>query len=382
VKCVAALLLLVASQYHLWSRLSSGSVFAPEFPRPVILLFNWAFGAIIFLALLQLVLDGSTLIVMAVHGGRVSVPDGARYAIGVATALLAAIGVHQAVRVPPVKDIEIGIPGLAPEFDGYTMVQLTDLHISRLFPGPWARAVVERANGLGASLIVVTGDLIDGSLAARRADIEPLRDLRAADGVYVIPGKNTFSTTARGWPTSPRWGCARSKTATRFSSVAAADWCSPASPTSRRAGEEVANEDIVKGYKVDTDTFIEVTKEELENVALESTRTIEIDEFVDRTEIDPRYLIRPYYLRPDGKVWHDAFAVIRETIREMNKVPIGRVVLTNREHIIALEPLDKGLMGTLLRYPYEVRDPQEYFDDIQDVEVTKDMLDLARHIVD
>ncbi|UPK38168.1 Ku protein [Bradyrhizobium sp. 186] len=140
-------------------------------------------------------------------------------------------------------------------------------------------------------------------------------------------------------------------------------------------GEEVANEDIVKGYKVDTDTFIEVTKEELENVALESTRTIEIDEFVDRSEIDPRYLIRPYYLRPDGKVGHDAFAVIRETIREMNKVAIGRVVLTNREHIIALKPLDKGLMG------YEVRSEEEYFDEIQDVKVTKDMLDLARHIV-
>ena len=147
-------------------------------------------------------------------------------------------------------------------------------------------------------------------------------------------------------------------------------------------GEEVANEDIVKGYKVDTDTFVEVTKEELENVALESTRTIEIDEFVDRSEIDPRYLIRPYYLCPDGKVGHDAFAVIRETIGEMNKVAIGRVVLTNREHIIALEPLDKGLMGTLLRYPYEVRDPADYFDDIQEVKVTKDMLDLARHIVE
>jgi DNA end-binding protein Ku len=143
-------------------------------------------------------------------------------------------------------------------------------------------------------------------------------------------------------------------------------------------GEEVDNDDIVKGYKVDTDTFIEVTKEELENVALESTRTIEIDEFVDRTEIDPRYLIRPYYLRPDGKVGHDAFAVIRETIREMNKVAIGRVVLTNREHIIALEPLDKGLMGTLLRYPYEVRSEEEYFDEIQDVKVTKDMQGHAR----
>jgi DNA end-binding protein Ku len=130
-----------------------------------------------------------------------------------------------------------------------------------------------------------------------------------------------------------------------------------------------------RGGEVDTDTFVEVTKDELENVALESTRTIEIDEFVEKSE-NPRYLIRP-----DGKVGHDAFAVIRETIREMGKVAIGRVVLTNREHIIALEPLDRGLMGTLLRYPYEVRDPKEYFDEIQDVKVTKDMLDLARHIV-
>ena len=147
-------------------------------------------------------------------------------------------------------------------------------------------------------------------------------------------------------------------------------------------GEEVASEDIMKGYKVDTDTYIEVSKEELDEIALESTHTIEIDEFVPHADIDNRYLIRPYYLIPDGKVGHDAFAVIRETIRSMNKVAIGRVVLTNREHIIALEPLDKGLMGTLLRYPYEVRSEKEYFDDIQDVKVTKDMLDLARHIVE
>ena len=147
-------------------------------------------------------------------------------------------------------------------------------------------------------------------------------------------------------------------------------------------GEEVANEDIMKGYKVDTDTYIEVSKEELDELALESTRTIEIDEFVPRTDIDSRYVIRPYYLVPDGKVGHDAFAVIRETIRNLNKVAIGRVVLTNREHIIALEPLDNGLMGTLLRYPYEVRSEKEYFDDIQDVKITKDMLDLAKHIVE
>ena len=147
------------------------------------------------------------------------------------------------------------------------------------------------------------------------------------------------------------------------------------------SGEEVASQDIVKGYALDKDTFIEVTKEELEEVALESTRTIDIDEFVDKSEIDPRYLIRPYYLRPDGKVGHDAFAVIRETIRDMNKVAIGRIVLTSREHIIALEPMDKGLVGTLLRYPYEVRAADEYFDEIQDVKITRDMLDLAKHIV-
>ncbi|MGB6954046.1 MAG: Ku protein, partial [Bradyrhizobium sp.] len=146
-------------------------------------------------------------------------------------------------------------------------------------------------------------------------------------------------------------------------------------------GEEVASEDITKGYKVDTDTYIEVSKDELEDLALESTHTIEIDEFVPKTDIDSRYLIRPYYLVPDGKVGHDAFAVIRETVRSMNKVAIGRVVLTNREHIVALEPLGQGLMGTLLRYPYEVRSEKEFFDEIQDVKVTKDMLDLARHIV-
>ncbi|MCP1775097.1 non-homologous end joining protein Ku [Bradyrhizobium japonicum] len=146
-------------------------------------------------------------------------------------------------------------------------------------------------------------------------------------------------------------------------------------------GDEVPNEDIVKGYQLEKDQFIEVTKEELEGIALESTRTIEIDEFVDKSDIDPGYLIRPYYIRPDGKVGHDAFAVIRETINEMDKVAIGRVVLTNREHIIALEAMDKGLVGTLLRYPYEVRSEQEYFDEIQDVKVTKDMLDLAKHIV-
>ena len=147
-------------------------------------------------------------------------------------------------------------------------------------------------------------------------------------------------------------------------------------------GEEVSNDDIIKGYKVDTDTYVTVDKDELDNISLESTRTIDIDEFVPKSDIDELYLVRPYYIVPDGKVGHDAFAVIRETIRTMDKVAIARVVLTNREHIIALEARGKGLVGMLLRYPYEIRDENEYFDDIQDVKVTKEMLDLAKHIVE
>jgi predicted MPP superfamily phosphohydrolase len=198
-KCVAALLLLVASQYHLWCRLSSGSVFSPEFPRPLVILFNWAFGAIILLALLQLLLDGATLLAMLVHGGALSVPDGVRYAMAGIASVLAAIGVLHAVRVPPLLDIEIVIAGLPSQFDGYMVLQLTDLHISRLFPARWTRAVVTRANDLGANLIVVTGDLIDGTLAARRKDVEPLRDLQAADGVYVIPGNHEYFFGYRAW---------------------------------------------------------------------------------------------------------------------------------------------------------------------------------------
>lgn len=198
-KGVAAILLLFFSQYHLWSRLSSGSVFSPEFPRPIVILFNWAFGAIAFLAMLQLALDAATLTAMAVRGGAVQVPDAVRYAIATIACLLAAIGVHQAVRVPPLKEVAVRIPGLPPRFEGYTMLQLTDLHISRLFPAAWARAVVDRSNALGVDLVVVTGDLIDGSLRMRRLDIEPLRDLRAEDGVFVIPGNHEYFFDYREW---------------------------------------------------------------------------------------------------------------------------------------------------------------------------------------
>src|ERR1700710_1609304 len=122
---------------------------------------------------------------MLVHGGGVNVPDGLRYA-------MAAIGVQQAIRMPAVKKIEIGIRKLPPQFDGYTILQLTDLHISRLFPASWARAVVERSNKLGVDLIAITGDLIGGTPEARRAECEPLRHLKARDGVYFVSGNHEF----------------------------------------------------------------------------------------------------------------------------------------------------------------------------------------------
>jgi uncharacterized protein len=192
IKILVAALALVALQFHRWSKLSSGSVFSPEFPRPVVVLFNWAFGAIVLLALLQLALDVGLLVGLPIHGGIVSAPGGVRYGLAAVATVAAAVGVHQAMRIPPLKDIEVGIHGLPRAFDGYTILQLTDLHISRLFPASWARAVVERSNKLGVDLIAITGDLIDGTLDARRADIEPLRDLKATDGVYVISGNHEY----------------------------------------------------------------------------------------------------------------------------------------------------------------------------------------------
>jgi len=147
-------------------------------------------------------------------------------------------------------------------------------------------------------------------------------------------------------------------------------------------GEPVEYEDIVKGYEVGKGEYIEITDEELEAIALESTRTIEIDHFVPRDEIDDLYNVRPYYIAPDGNVGQDAFAVIRDVIGAMKMVALGRVVLTSREHVMAIEPRETGLVGTLLRYPYEVRQPAEFFEDIPATKVTKDMLDLAKHIVE
>jgi DNA end-binding protein Ku len=147
-------------------------------------------------------------------------------------------------------------------------------------------------------------------------------------------------------------------------------------------GDEVAPSDIIKGYEVAKGEYIELDPEELEAIALESKRVIDIDEFVPKKDIDEVYLRDPYYIVPDGEVGQQAFAVIREAIRKEGMVALGKVVFTSREHIIALEARGKGMMGVTLRYPYEVRKEADYFDDIENEKVPKDMLDLAMHIVD
>jgi DNA end-binding protein Ku len=148
------------------------------------------------------------------------------------------------------------------------------------------------------------------------------------------------------------------------------------------SGDEVAAEDIVKGYEVGKGSHVEVEPEELEAIEIESRRTIEIDSFVPKTEIDDIYLSNPYYIVPDGEVGQQAFAVIREAISREGMVALAKVVFTSREHIIALQPRGKGLLGITLRYPYEIRKQQDYFDDIASEKIPKDMLELAAHIVE
>ncbi len=128
--------------------------------------------------------------------------------------------------------------------------------------------------------------------------------------------------------------------------------------------------------------YVQVEDEELEKIQIESTHTIDIDSFVPRAEIDDRYLDSPYYIAPTDQVGQEAFAVIRDAIREKKMVALGRIVLARREHVVMLEAFDKGLLATTLRYSYEVRDAAAYFEDIPDLKLPAEMKQLAAHIVD
>ncbi|MCU5772452.1 metallophosphoesterase [Erwiniaceae bacterium BAC15a-03b] len=198
VKVVISLLMLLSSQYLLFSKFSSGSAMSPEMPRIVIILFNWAFSAVLFIAISQLLLDVVMLIAMLLQHPLEIVPF-VRYVAGIAALLLAAFGVYQAIRVPPVKDIIIEVKNLSHQFEGYQLLQLTDLHISKLFNRLWTTRLVKQANALSVDLIVITGDVIDGTLANRKGDVDPLRGLRAPDGVFAITGNHEYFFEQQAW---------------------------------------------------------------------------------------------------------------------------------------------------------------------------------------
>jgi DNA end-binding protein Ku len=140
--------------------------------------------------------------------------------------------------------------------------------------------------------------------------------------------------------------------------------------------------DLVKGYEVEKGKYVLVTDEEIKSVRLESTRTIDIERFVPADEIDRIYWDHPYYLAPDGKLAQEAFAVIREAMTRSGQIALGRVVLSTRERLLALEPRGKGIVATSLRTEDEVRKPQEIFSQIADIKPDAAMIDIAERIIE
>ncbi len=149
-----------------------------------------------------------------------------------------------------------------------------------------------------------------------------------------------------------------------------------------KTGKAVDREDRIKGYEIDRGEYVELSDEELKAVEISSTHVIDIERFVKAEEVDAVYLDRTYYLAPDGKVAADAFATIRDAMKERRVVALGRVVMFKRERVVMLAPFDKGLTATLLHYNYEVRDEDEFFDSIPRKKTSGEMLDLAKHIIE
>src|SRR4051812_27519105 len=147
-------------------------------------------------------------------------------------------------------------------------------------------------------------------------------------------------------------------------------------------GDVVEADDKVKGYEIDKGQYVLLEEEELDEVALESTHTIEIESFVPRDEVDEIYLDESFYIVPDDEVAYEAFAVIREAMEKTDMVALGRVVMHRRERLLMLEARGKGIAATALRYKTEVRKEDTYFDEIPATKVPQDMLQLAEHILE
>jgi predicted MPP superfamily phosphohydrolase len=200
-KTVIIALLLPLSQHHQLYRLCFGSMFSPEIPRPFVILIGWGYGLLVLLFILSVSMD-LVFGLIAVIRRRALTPIGkhrCRYVVAGLALSVATFGVWQAVRVPDVRKMDLPIRDLPHELDGVRLVQLTDLHLSRMFEAPWAQAVVARTNALNPDLVFITGDIIDGTPNARRADVEPLRNLTAKHGVIAIPGNHEYYFGLNDW---------------------------------------------------------------------------------------------------------------------------------------------------------------------------------------
>jgi len=147
-------------------------------------------------------------------------------------------------------------------------------------------------------------------------------------------------------------------------------------------GKAVDKDEKSRGYEVSKGKYVEIEPEEIKAIQVESTHTLDIEKFVPVDEIDRRYFDRPYYIVPDGKAGEEAFAVIRDAMKDKGRAALAKIVLTNRQHIMAIEPMGKILLGTLLRYDYEVRDAKELARSLPSPRIPKEMLSLASHILD
>lgn len=198
-KIVTASIMLVASEFHLITKLFTGNMFSPEIPKPLLLLTTWLFGMTVFMAALLVLRDIYGIVHRLVSGHRLKWHSAFWFILPVLAAMLTTLALKNGTAVPEVKKTDVALRGLPPRFEGYRIVQLTDLHASRLLPRSWIQDVVNLTLELDADMVVVTGDMIDGWPDARFSDIEPLGQLRARDGVFAVTGNHEYYFDAENW---------------------------------------------------------------------------------------------------------------------------------------------------------------------------------------
>lgn len=199
-KCLIFILLATVADFHLLSRVIFGTMFSPELPQLVMIFLGWGFGFIVLLFALLVLRDVSWIAYYLITRKRLSTLKSGAVLTAMAT-ILSGIGVYESMKLPDVRKIDVAIAGLPKEYEGYKVVQLTDLHVSRLLTGEWLNKVVKKTNSLNADLILVTGDMIDGTVEARRNDVSSFAFLRAHDGIYAVTGNHEYYFDAREWTT-------------------------------------------------------------------------------------------------------------------------------------------------------------------------------------